>query len=158
MVSSENQQCTLKLSQPLTKNKGKKRRIVLKSYLTAARQGLHKNREAILMAFSDMQISKTRELKITCMHNSRQYIQYIQRNLTFCINMNLMNRPNRHWTVPPGKTAKFRVMPVIQWRSVAWFLISNNGAHVQIFWSAVNKSSARDSARTIRAQRKFLAN
>ena len=52
MVSSENQQCTLKLSQPLTKNKGKKRRIVLKSYLTAARQGLHKNREAILMAFS----------------------------------------------------------------------------------------------------------
>ena len=83
-----------------------------------------------------MQISKTRELKITCMHNSRQYIQHIQRNLTFCINMNLMNRPNRHWTVPPGKTAKFRVMPVIQWRSVAWFLISNNGAHVQIFWSA----------------------
>ena len=44
---------------------------------------------------SDMQISKTRELKITCMYNSRQYIQYIQRNLTFCINMNLMNRPNR---------------------------------------------------------------
>ena len=96
-----------------------------------------------------MQISKTRELKITritCMHNSRQYIQYIQRNLTFCINMNLMNRPNRHWTVPRGKTAKFRVMPVIQWQSVAWFLISNNGAHVQIFWSAVNKSSI--SART----------
>ena len=61
--------------------------------LTAARQ---KKREAILMAFSDMQISKTRELKITCMHNSRQYIQYIQRNLTFCINMNLMNRPNSH--------------------------------------------------------------
>ena len=104
------------------------------------------------------EISKTRELKTTCMHNSRKYIQYIQRNLTFCINMNLMNRPNRHWTVPPGKTAKFRVMPVIQWRSVAWFLISNNGAHVQICWSAVNKSSARDSARTIRAQRKFLAN
>ena len=117
-----------------------------------------KNREAILMAFSDMQKGKTRELKRTCMHNSRQYIQYIQRNLNFCINMNLMNRPNRHWTVPPRKTAKFRVMPVIQWRSVAWFLISNNGAHVQIFWSAVNKSSARDSARTIRAQRKFLAN
>ena len=117
-----------------------------------------KNREAILMAFSDMQISKTRELKITCMHNSRQYIQYIQRNLTFCINMNLMNRPNRHWTVPRGKTAKFRLMLVIQWQSVAWFLISNNGDHVQIFWSAVNKSSARDSMRTIRAQRKFLAN
>ena len=93
MVSFENHQYTLKLSQPLTKNKTKKRRIVLKSYLTAARQGLHKNREAILMAFSDMQISKTRELKITCMHNSRQYIQYIQRNPTFCINMNLMNRP-----------------------------------------------------------------
>ena len=153
MVSFENHQYTLKLSQPLTKNKTKKRRIVLKSYLTAARQGLHKNREAILMAFSDMQISKTRELKITCMHNSRQYIQYIQRNLTFCINMNLMNRPNRPWTVPRGKTAKLRVMPVIQC----------NGAHVQIFWSVVNKSSAR----TIRAQRgaswiytqvKFLAN
>ena len=95
MVSSENHQYTLKLSQPLTKNKTKKRRIVLKSYLTAARQGLHRDREAILMAFSDMQISKTRELKITCMHNSRQYIQYIQRNLTFCINMNLMNRPIR---------------------------------------------------------------
>ena len=153
MVSSENHQYTLKLSQPLSKNKTKKRRIVLKSYLTAARQGLHRDREAILMAFSDMQISKTRELKITCMHNSRQYIQYIQRNLTFCINMNLMNRPNRHWTVPLGKTARFRVMPVIQWRSVAWFLMSNNGAHVQIFWSAVNKSSARDSVRTIRAQR-----
>ena len=117
-----------------------------------------KNREAILMAFSDMQISKTRELKITCMHNSRQYIQHIQRNLTFCINMNLMNRPNRHWTVPRGKTAKFRLMLVIQWQSVAWFLISNNGDHVQIFWSAVNKSSTRDSTRTIRAQRKFLAN
>ena len=117
-----------------------------------------KNREAILMAFSDMQISKTRELKITCMHNSRQYIQYIQRNLTFCINMNLMNRPNRHWTVPRGKTAKFPLMLVIQWQSVAWFLISNNGDHVQIFWSAVNKSSTRDSTRTIRAQRKFLAN
>ena len=64
--------------------------------------------------------------------------------------MNLMNRPNRHWTVPREKTAKFRVMPVIQWQSVAWFLISNNGAHKQIFWSAVNKSSAR----TIRAQRR----
>ena len=94
MVSSENQQWTLKLSQLLTKNKTKKKKIVLKSYLTDARQVLHKNREAILMAFSDMQISKTRELKITCMHNSRQYIQYIQRNLTFCINMNLMNRPD----------------------------------------------------------------
>ena len=117
-----------------------------------------KNREAILMAFSDMQKGKTRELKRTCMQNSRQYIQYIQRNLNFCINMNLMNRPNRHWTVPRGKTAKFRLMLVIQWQSVAWFLISNNGDHVQIFWSAVNKSSARDSTRTIRAQRKFLAN
>ena len=95
MVSSENHQYTLKLSQPLSKNKTEKRRIVLKSYLTAGRQGLHRDREAILMAFSDMEISKTRELKITCMHNSRQYIQYIQRNLTFCINMNLMNRPNR---------------------------------------------------------------
>ena len=63
--------------------------------------------------------------------------------------MNLMNRPDPPWTVPRGKTAKLRVMPVIQWRSVAWFLISNNGAHEQIFWSAVNKSSAR----TIRAQR-----
>ena len=75
MVSSETHQYTLKLSQPLSKNKTKKRRIVLKSYLTAASQGLHRDREAILMAFSDMQISKTRELKITCMHNSRQYIQ-----------------------------------------------------------------------------------
>ena len=94
MVSSTNHEYTLKLSQPLSENKAKKRRIVLKSYLTAARQGLHRYREAILMAFSDvMQISKTRELKITCMHNSRQYIQYIQRNPTFCINMNLMNRP-----------------------------------------------------------------
>ena len=74
MVSSENHQYTVKLSQPLTKNKTKKRRIVLRSYLTAARQGVHKNREAISMAFSDMQISKTGELKITCMHNSRQYI------------------------------------------------------------------------------------
>ena len=101
MVSSTNHEYTLKLSQPLSENKAKKRRIVLKSYLTAARQGLHRYREAILMAFSDvMQISKTRELKITCMHNSRQYIQYIQRNPTFCINMNLMNRPiNRQWTV-----------------------------------------------------------
>ena len=94
MVSSRNHEYTLKLSQPLSENKAKKRRIVLKSYLTAARQGLHRYREAILMAFSDvMPISKTRELKITCMHNSRQYIQYIQRNPTFCINMNLMNRP-----------------------------------------------------------------
>ena len=62
MVSFENHQYTLKLSQPLTKNKTKKRRIVLKCYLTAA----HKNREAILMAFSGMQISKTRGLKIDC--------------------------------------------------------------------------------------------
>ena len=75
MVSSENHpekhQYAVKLSQPLSKTKTKKRRIVLKSYLTAAREGLHRDREAILMAFGDMQISKTRELKITCMYNSR---------------------------------------------------------------------------------------
>ena len=131
MVSSENHQYTLKLSQPLSKNKTKKRRIVLKSYLTAARQGLHRDREAIIMAFSDMQISKTRELKITCMHNSRQYIQYIQRNLTFCINMNLMNRPNRQWTVASYPVAE---------RSLIKPDFEFHGAHVQIFWSAVNKS------------------
>ena len=68
---------------------------------------------------SDMQISKTRVLKITCMHNSRQYIQHIQRNLTFCINMNLMNRPNRHWTVVR--------YPVAERSLISNF--SSNGAH-----------------------------
>ena len=142
MVSSENHQYTVKLSQPLTKNKTKKRRIVLKCYLTAA----HKNREAILMAFSDMQISKTGELKITCMHNSRQYIQYIQRNLTFCINMNLMNRPNRHWTVARYPVAESSLISNFQQRCPrADFLISGK-------YKESARDSARDSARTIRAQ------
>ena len=65
--------------------------------------------------------------------------------------MNLMNRPNRNRTA--WKDRQIASDAVIQWRRVAWFLIFSNGAHVQIFWSAVNKSSARDSARTIRAQK-----
>ena len=80
-----------------------------------------------------MQISKTRELKITCMHNSRQYYYSVYSKKPYLL------YKHEHES-SRGKTAKLRVMPVIQWRSVAWFLISNNGAHVQIFWSAVNKS------------------
>ena len=59
--------------------------------------------------------------------------------------MNLMNRPNRNRTA--WKDRQIASDAVIQW------IIFSNSAHVQIFWSAVNKSSARDSARTIRAQK-----
>ena len=50
--------------------------------------------------------------------------------------MNLMNRPNRHWTVARYPVAESS-------------LISNssNGAHVQIFWSAVNIKNQRATQR-----------
>ena len=73
----------------------------MKSYQTAARQGLYRDQEAILMAFSDMQISKTRELKIACMHNRRKIYSVYSRKpyLLHKHELNLMNRPNRQWTV-----------------------------------------------------------